>query len=283
MLYQKHHRTALYGLVFLLVVLQITSFVMFSSRITKTQSELEATRANLTQTFMQALENYNTQNQQSFSELAQELRSQKETQSSFLEEITVLKSSAGDFSAVVEDAVKGVVSVGTDKGTGSGFIVDSQGYIVTNYHVIADAKKIAVLTYTRDVVPAELLGADKDRDLAVLKISGTHHALPLGDSDSLQVGRKVIAIGNPFGLSFTVTEGIVSALDREGPNGQLDYIQTDVSLNPGNSGGPLIDTSGRVIGINNFKVGNAESLGFALEINAAKDVINHLANATIVS
>jgi S1-C subfamily serine protease len=98
----------------------------------------------------------------------------------------------------------------------------------------------------------------------------------------LKVGEKVIAIGNPLGLSFSVTEGIISALDRVGPNNLAEYIQTDVSLNPGNSGGPLINTRGKVVGINNFKIGDAESLGFALESNSIRDSINDLAGEKII-
>ena len=102
--------------------------------------------------------------------------------------------------------------------------------------------------------------------------------MDLADSSTLQVGRKVIAIGNPLGLSFTVTEGIISALDRTGPNGLNDYIQTDVSLNPGNSGGPLIDTSGDAVGMNNFKASNAENIGFALESDVIEQKLKSLAN-----
>ena len=109
----------------------------------------------------------------------------------------------------------------------------------------------------------------------LLKIDGGgYDYLELGNSDDLQIGKKVIAIGNPLGLSFTVTEGIVSALHREGPNGLREYIQTDVSLNPGNSGGPLINTQGQAVGMNNFKIGGADSLGFALESNAIKETVN---------
>jgi serine protease Do len=113
-------------------------------------------------------------------------------------------------------------------------------------------------------------------------VDGKYNTLSLANSDQLQVGKKVIAIGNPYGLSFSVTEGIISAIDRTGPNGKAEYIQTDVSLNPGNSGGPLIDTQGKVVGINNFKVSSAESLGFALESNSLKQILNKIANSTLV-
>ena len=109
---------------------------------------------------------------------------------------------------------------------------------------------------------------------------------PLQHLKRVQIGEKVIAIGNPLGLSFSVTEGIISATDREGPNGKPYYFQTDAALNPGNSGGPLIDTSGEIIGINNFKASGAENIGFALEINHAIDTINDIAfnnlNHTII-
>ena len=132
------------------------------------------------------------------------------------------------------------------------------------------------------MIEAKLIGIDTFRDLALLKIDESYPALPLSDSDNVKVGNKVIAIGNPLGLSFTVTEGIVSGLDREGPNGLEEYIQTDVSLNPGNSGGPLIDTSGGVVGINNFKIGDAESIGFALESKTLKNAVYEMSNATVV-
>jgi serine protease Do len=161
-------------------------------------------------------------------------------------------------------------------------VVNSSGFIVTNLHVISGARGINVLTYDRKVVPASFVGADTIRDIALLKIEGTYEEIELADSDEVQAGRQVIAIGNPLGLSFSVTEGIVSAVDRVGPSGFEEYIQTDVSLNPGNSGGPLIDTTGKVIGINNFKIGGAESLGFALESNSMKRSINLIANQTII-
>jgi len=118
------------------------------------------------------------------------------------------------------------------------------------------------------------VGYDAKLDIALLKIEGDYREIELGDSDDVQVGEKVIAIGNPLGLQFSVSEGIVSATDREGSNGLEAYIQTDAALNPGNSGGPLINKQGEVIGINNFKVGSSESLGFALESNYIKEAVN---------
>jgi serine protease Do len=215
-----------------------------------------------------------------FNQISTTLATQK---SSFEQQISYLKASTQDFSGVIENSIKGVVSVTTDKSTGTGFIITSNGYIVTNYHVIQGGTQVNVYLYDRTLMPAEIVGYDETHDIALLKIAGNKYTpLDLGDSGSLQVGNKVVAIGNPLGLSFSVSEGIVSALHRTGPNGLPLYIQTDVSLNPGNSGGPLIDINGNVIGINNFKVSNAANLGFALESNAIRDAVNQIVNSTIV-
>jgi S1-C subfamily serine protease len=287
-LHDKHrkHRNFLYFLVIILLILQTASFISLSGQVAKVNNQLDAQRIanarameNLSQYFSTLIYDNNVLNQQAINELALVLTKQE---SSLSKEISLLKSSTGDFSGIVDEVIKGVVSVGTDRSMGSGFIITEDGYVITNQHVISRARKIAILTYDKQIVPAKLVGFDVSRDIALLKVEGNYHALELGDSATVQPGRKVIAIGNPLGLSFTVTQGIVSAIDREGPNGLEEYIQTDVSLNPGNSGGPLIDVSGEVIGVNNFKVGGAESLGFALEINVVKSIVNEIVNATIV-
>ena len=270
--YMKKHHNILYGIVVILLILQILTLVTFSSKLSRLDSKInktvEESQRALSENFSSLLEDYNDVNQQNFRDISQALvRQQKD----FDQEIKLLKSSQDDFSGIVQDVIKGVVSVVTDKSVGSGFILDRDGIVVTNYHVIEGAQKINIVLHDRQVIVGKVIGYDKVRDLALIEIKGEFDALKLADSDNLQVGKKVIAIGNPLGLSFTVTEGIISALDREGPNGAREYIQTDVSLNPGNSGGPLIDTSGKVIGINNFKIGDAESLGFALESNAIND------------
>jgi len=175
------------------------------------------------------------------------------------------------------------------EGAGSGFVIDPKGYILTNYHVVADAEKIEVLlgdqrAQTR--YAAKFIGADQRNDVALLKIDpkGAHlAALPLGDSSALQVGQKVLAIGNPFGFQSTLTTGVVSALGRTVQTGQNtfieDAIQTDASINRGNSGGPLLDTRGQVIGINSAiysPTGTAAGVGFAIPINLAKRIANDL-------
>ena len=278
----KAHRNILYALVLILLILQIATFVSLSSQVTKVNSELDKTKVESQKALEKAINesntiynkllgDYNAQNQQNFNEITRTISTQ---QVNFDQQIKLLKTtSQGDFSSVIENAVKGVVSVGTDRSAGTGFIIAKEGYIITNQHVIDGANKIAILTYDKKVVPVSLVLEDKKRDIALLKAEGNYNAVELANSDDLQVGRKVIAIGNPLGLSFSVTEGIISALHRKGPNGLEEYIQTDVSLNPGNSGGPLIDTSGKVIGVNNFKVGNADNLGFALESNIVKKSI----------
>ncbi len=197
--------------------------------------------------------------------------------------ISLLKASAGeDFSGIIEEAIKSVVTIRTDVGQGTGFIIDEEGYIVTNTHVLADrygrlASGIKAITYEQDIISADFIGYDIDFDIALLKIPGNYDKLRLDDSDNVRAGDKVIAIGNPYGWQFSVTDGIVSAIHRPGISELEVYIQTTAALNPGNSGGPLINTQGKVIGINNFKIMEGESLGFALESNYIKDVVNQIA------
>ena len=164
---------------------------------------------------------------------------------------------------------------------GSGFIISSDGYVLTNHHVIAGAQKIMVRLTDGKSYKAKVIGKDSKLDLALLKIDAKGlHPVKLGDSDKSRVGDWVIAIGNPFGLGQTVTAGIVSAKGRvigEGPYD--DFIQTDAAINPGNSGGPLFNVKGEVIGINTAiytRSGGNNGIGFAIPINLAKDVLNQL-------
>jgi serine protease Do len=165
---------------------------------------------------------------------------------------------------------------------GSGFIVDKDGYILTNNHVVADADQIEVKLNDGKAYPAQVMGTDESTDLALIKIKSDHNlpALNLGDSDKLEIGNWVVAIGNPFGLEHTVTAGIVSAKGRViGAGPYDDFIQTDASINPGNSGGPLIDLSGEVVGINTAIVAGGAGIGFAIPSNMAKEVISQLKNS----
>src|SRR5580704_18094909 len=167
--------------------------------------------------------------------------------------------------------------------TGSGVIVDAaQGYVLTNAHVVENETSIIITTKDNRKYPAKLVGRDAETDVAVLKIEAGHlTAVPLGDSDKLQVGDFVVAIGNPFGLGQTVTSGIVSALGRSGLGieGYEDFIQTDASINPGNSGGPLVDLHGQLVGINTAILapgGGNIGIGFAVPINMARRVMEQL-------
>src|SRR3989338_1683737 len=179
-----------------------------------------------------------------------------------------------DFSAIVQDVLQSVVSIITDKGQGSGAFVADDGYIVTNYHVVAGAGIIRILTYGNKIHNAKLIGYSEGKDIAVLKVEEDYPYLDFGNSDDVKIGEKVIALGNPGGLDFTVTEGIVSA-KRKSSSG-VDFIQTDVPINPGNSGGPLVNIHSEIIGINEFKVRDFEGIGFAIASNVVKDVVDEI-------
>jgi S1-C subfamily serine protease len=169
------------------------------------------------------------------------------------------------------------------EGQGSGFVIDKEGHILTNYHVVADAQEVDVTMHNRKKYRAKVVGKDPTHDLAVLQISAPNLvSAVLGDAQNLQVGQKVYAIGNPFGLNGTLTTGIVSSIRsvRE-PNGATidKAIQTDAAINPGNSGGPLLNSHGDVIGINTMilgSTGQSSGIGFAIPINTAKAVLNDL-------
>jgi S1-C subfamily serine protease len=189
---------------------------------------------------------------------------------------------------VVERAAPAVIGVrrtarGRDlyDGAGSGVIVAPDGYALTNHHVVKGAGRVEAILHDGRVIGAEIVGADPDTDLALLRLrTGQLSAAHLGDSDALRVGELTVAIGNPLGLQATVTAGVVSALRRtlRGENGRLieDVIQTDAALNPGNSGGALVDGEGRVIGVNTAIIGGAQGLCFAVPINTAKRIIPEL-------
>jgi S1-C subfamily serine protease len=173
------------------------------------------------------------------------------------------------------------------EGSGSGSILDQQGNILTNYHVIEGAQKLSVSMGGKKDYPAVVVGGDPDTDLAVIRLTekpaGGLTVVPLGDSDKLVVGQKVLAIGNPFGLDRTLTTGVISGLQRpiRARNNRLieGAIQTDASINPGNSGGPLLDSHGRMIGINSQILspsGSSAGVGFAVPVSIAKRVVPQL-------
>jgi putative serine protease PepD len=172
------------------------------------------------------------------------------------------------------------------EGAGSGFVIDDKGYILTNFHVVQEAQSIEVVLGDQSRYPAKFIGADERNDVALVKIDpkGKHLvALPLGDSSALQVGQKVLAIGNPFGFQSTLTTGVVSAIGRTVQTSQTTFIdeaiQTDAAINRGNSGGPLINTRGEVIGIDSAiytPSGTTAGIGFAIPINNAKRIAHDL-------
>ncbi|MGE5634805.1 MAG: S1C family serine protease [Deltaproteobacteria bacterium] len=173
------------------------------------------------------------------------------------------------------------------KGVGSGIIIDNQGHILTNYHVVDHARRLKITLHDGKTFNAKVIGTDKLTDLAVLEIENHDNnaidSIPsaeLGDSDNLKVGQLVIAVGNPFGLTGgpTVTTGIISSLNRniEFEDGILELVQTDAAINPGNSGGPLVNTNGEVIAINTAKIPYAHGIGFAVPVNTAKTILHEL-------
>jgi len=174
--------------------------------------------------------------------------------------------------------------------TGSGFIIDSSGYIVTNHHVIADADEITITLNDQREFKATVVGSDAPSDLALLKIDGTRlpEAVKLGDSSRLKVGEWVLAIGSPFGLDYSVAAGIVSYMGRSLPSAEgqyVSFIQTDVAINPGHSGGPLFNLKGEVIGINSqifTSNGGSIGLSFAIPVDVAKNVVGQLRESGVV-
>ncbi len=192
---------------------------------------------------------------------------------------------------VVEEVGPTVIAVGVESerdrrgrelgGAGSGVIFTPDGFILTNNHVVERARRISVTLTDGQSLPADFVGVDPETDLAVVRVVGaTLPSAQFGDSDTLRVGQLAIAIGNPLGFQNTVSTGVISALGRSlrGEHGRLieNVIQTDVSLNPGNSGGPLVDSRGRVIGINTAMIQNAQGLSFSVPINTARYVVSEL-------
>ena len=182
----------------------------------------------------------------------------------------------------IHKLIKPAPSVPTPPNQGSGVIMDQQGHILTNYHVIAKASKITVTLYDGHKLQAKLVGADPDTDLAVITIKHSRHPnISFADPADIQVGDIVLAIGNPFGIGQTVTQGIISATgrDRVGLNTYENFIQTDAAINPGNSGGALINTLGQIVGINSAtftQSGSYQGIGFAIPIDMALKVVQQI-------
>ncbi len=276
MVLKKHHKIILGGASFLLIVFMITSSLFMYMIFTKQATDVNNLDKKIT--------NLQTDTQTKLNELSTSVLETKNGLSSLGSqvgsldnELVKLKASASsDFSGIIGDAIKSVVAIKTNVGQGSGFIIANGGYVITNAHVMDGATAAVIITYDEQQHRVSKVGENIQMDIALLKMDSTSYSpLKLGNSDNVQIGAKVIAIGNPLGLQFSVSEGIISGVHRTGDNGLNAYLQTDASLNPGNSGGPLIDISGEVVGMNNFKISNSD-IGFALESNYIKNIVNEI-------
>ncbi|HLC20465.1 MAG TPA: trypsin-like peptidase domain-containing protein [Candidatus Nanoarchaeia archaeon] len=267
---------------------QETRYIL-GTEINKLNHELELTKTALRQSIDDLNEKSTTLEKSLSSEiekkdtqiraLSGEIETVRSQSSEQLEElqsrVSSLKTEFSDFSDIIEEVIPAVVSVQSNVGKGSGFFVDTRGYIVTNYHVIDGATAAQVKTTNGNIYSIRVVGLQKNADIAVLKIEETVPRLRFGSSDNVRVGEKAIALGNAGGLDFTVTQGIVSAVDRKDAKGN-EYVQIDVPINPGNSGGPLVDTSGNVIGVNTLKLAGFEGLGFALEADLVEEIVKQV-------
>ncbi len=280
---KRHHKIIIGSVSSLVIIFMITStifmymiFVRQSAGDNELNNKITALQAD-TQTKLNELTDSIMQNENQLKTLGSQI-------GSIDQDISKLKAStSSDFSGIIEKSIKSVVTIRTDVSQGSGFIIADGGYVVTNAHVMEGAKAANIITYDGKNHAVTQIGKNTIMDIALLKIEENGYSpLELANSNNVQVGEKVIAIGNPLGLQFSVSEGIVSAVHREGENGLNVYTQTDASLNPGNSGGPLIDINGEVIGINNFKISGSENIGFALESNSIKTTVNEISTESSV-
>jgi len=286
MVLKKHHKIFIGGFTTVIVAYMIVTAVLLNGLIVKqtvNHGQLSG-RFDEFQETMQGRINELTDRVISQEEMLHELGSQVGT---IDQQFAELQASVDeDFSGVVENSIPSVLTIRTNVGQGTGFVIADNGYVVTNAHVLAGGRWVQAIDYEQEVMDAELIGYNEDLDIALLRIPEDLPEFDLADSDNIQIGERVLAIGNPLGLQFSASQGIVSAVHREGPNGLDAYIQTDAALNPGNSGGPLINKQGDVVGINNFKIGLGESLGFALESNYIVDIVNEISqdalNMTLV-
>jgi len=257
-------------LIVVFLIIQLSFIIILWQKSSQISNDLEFYQTELNRKI--DLNNAETQNK--INELTESLI---EIDDSLEMELSAIKAkTSSDFSGIIKQTVNSVVSIKTNVAQGTGFIISPNGYVITNAHVLGGAKFANAITSDKETKSMALVGYDIDLDLALLKIQGDYSYLEFEDSDNIEIGEKVIAIGNPLGLSFSVSEGIVSATDRLGVNNIPAYIQTDAALNPGNSGGPLINTDGKVVGINNFKI-MGENLGFALESDYIITGVNEIA------
>lgn len=222
-----------------------------------------------------SLEKTKKESQENLAVLSEQIEKVETESAKLSSRINTLKAENEDFSGIIEDVIKAVVSIRTNVGSGSGVLISSDGLIVTNHHVINGATSAGILTYDGQAHPVAVVGYNDVHDIAILKIEGSFSSLEFGNSDNARVGEKVIAIGAPAGLDFTVTQGIVSAVKRTDEKG-TEFVQHDVPINPGNSGGPLVNSNGKIIGINTMKKAGFEGLGFAISSNLVRQIVDQV-------
>jgi S1-C subfamily serine protease len=186
--------------------------------------------------------------------------------------------SSSDFTGIIEEVIESVVSIKTNDGQGSGVIIHKDGFVVTNKHVVEGADSVIIINAESRVYEGEVIAFATNADIAILRIVSDDSFPYLKFEEDVNVGERVIAIGNPYGLSMTVTEGIISALNRNMDSTAVNYIQTDVSINEGNSGGPLVNAGKRIVGINTKKISSGEGLGFAIPASTVKSIADQVIN-----
>jgi S1-C subfamily serine protease len=270
-----------FGILTLLAIIAYQQYYLYTldKNLLASSAMTQNSLTEIQDSFRQEITDLKKETQSKFEDISSTIKRSSSDITALKQELGDVKLQSADFSGIVEDVIKDVVSIKTELGQGSGAIISEDGYIVTNSHVVDNARRIQALTYDNRVYNADLIGYSTIYDIAVLKINKNNlDYLSFGNSDQVKVGERVIALGNPLGLSFSVTEGIISGLHREGPSPYNFpiYLQIDVPINPGNSGGPLINTKREIVGITNFKVARVgfEGLGFAIESNTVKEVVD---------
>jgi len=288
---KKHHKVILGGFGTIILVFMIVTAILLNGLIAKQQVNHNQVLERINQVDNETNEKIN-ELANSIIKTNQNIENLQIEFSSVNDEISYLKAETkNDFSSIIETTIKSVVTIRTLSSQGTGFFISDNGYIVTNYHVIQNeqeqpSKVIQAITEDNQILSVEHIGSIVDLDLALLKVQENYPSLKLTNSEDISIGERVIAIGNPQGFQFSVTDGIISALNRPNANGLEAYIQTNAELNPGNSGGPLINQKGEVVGMNNFKLIDTEGMGFALESNYIKEGVNLISekilNQTII-
>ncbi len=288
---KRHHKIIIGSFSTIVIISLIVLAVLLNAAIVKQSVENAQLKDQIS-----ALQNNTNQKINELTQSALETKLSIDTLNQNLQttnsQISKIKLQASeDFSGVIKEDINSVVIIRTLSALGSGFFI-KDGYVVTNEHVIEDkngqiSQTIQIVTNDNQAHNAQLIGYIKNLDLALLKTDTGYSPLTLEDSSNVGVGEKVVAIGTPEGLSFSATDGIVSAVNRTGFGTAGSYVQTNAQLNPGNSGGPLINKGGNVIGMNNFKLVNTEGIGFALEADKIKFGVNSISqeflNETLIN